>query len=615
MMCAILSQAWRPAMPPLGSIEPPAKVSRAAWNAVSSASSATVDIIVNAQGYPDLALAQTLTTKDAKVRFVADTLIRYAERAQAGLRGDLASRKTPYRVLWLTNSIAIPAADKATVTWLAARKDVAQVDLDVQGRGIEESNPPIPSLTSLVSAPQSISAGVQRVNAPQVWALGYTGQGIVLADLDTGVQWDHPALKPHYRGWNGISASHDYNWYDTVSESVTSPTDDQGHGTHTTGTLVGDDGAGTQIGVAPGAKWIACRNMASGTGSVSRYVACFQFALAPTDVYGNNPNPALAADITSNSWTCWGESPYSEEGCLQPDALITATQALRSAGVMVVAAAGNEGSSCSTVGHAPGMYPQVLAIGATNLDAGNTIAWFSSRGPSTFDGGLKPDVVAPGVGIYSSIPTDTYTTMLGTSMATPHVAGVVALMWSAAPGLRGDIDDTEAILRNTAAPLTTSQQCGSVPGSSVPNNTFGYGLVDAQAAVSEALRGKVTAVPMASLVSVSDAVTFSVTLTNYQAIARTNVVLTLTLPTFSIFANATPQVAVNGSVLTWTLAQLAPESAVSLTLALTPTQAGTMTLHDYAVTYPDGKTGPIVGAPASTFVYTSRVWLTTVMRN
>ena len=248
------------------------------------------------------------------------------------LRRDLAFRKLPYRVLWLTNAVAVPAASQATLVWLAARTDVKRVDLDVQGKGIESVQSPISNLESVVNAPQDISTGVQRVNAPQVWALGVTGQGIVVADLDTGVQWDHPALQPHYRGWNGSTATHNYNWFDAVAESVASPTDDSGHGTHTTGTMVGDNGAGIQTGVAPGAQWIACRNMAFGTGSVSRYVACFQFALAPTDVNGNNPNPALAADITSNSWTCWGESPYFEDGCLQPDSLITATQALRSAG-------------------------------------------------------------------------------------------------------------------------------------------------------------------------------------------------------------------------------------------------------------------------------------------
>ena len=614
-VCVILSLAWRPAVRLQGSVEPPAKVSSEAWSVATSTASATADIIVSAQGYPDLSLASTLATKEAKTRFVADTLMRYADVAQASLRRDLAFRNLPYRVLWLTNSIAVPTANQATLVWLAARTDVKRVDLDVQGRGIEGAQSPVPNLKSMLNALQSISTGVQRVNAPQIWTLGVMGQGIVVADLDTGVQWDHPALQPHYRGWNGTTATHNYNWFDPVGESVASPTDDSGHGTHTTGTMVGDNGTGTQTGVAPGAEWIACRNMDHGTGSVSRYVACFQFALAPTDVNGNNPNPALAADITSNSWTCWGESPYLEDGCLQPDSLITATQALRSAGVMVVAAAGNSGGGCSSVFQSPGTYKQVLTVGSTQLDAANTIASSSGRGPSTYDGSIKPDVVAPGVGIYSTYPTNGYASLSGTSMATPHVAGVVALMWSAAPGLRGDIDDTEAILRNTTVPLTSAQQCGSVLGSSVPNNTYGYGLVDAQAAVSEALRGTMVAVPQAPLVSALGTLTFSVMLTNYQSITRTNVVLTLTLPASTLFAHATPPAVQNGNIVSWTIAQLAPVSTVSVTLALTATQAGTITLQSYRVTYRDGMTGPLIGAPASTFVYAYRVWLATVMRN
>jgi subtilisin family serine protease len=592
-------------------VEPPAKVSADAWSAASSAADATADVIVSAQGYPDLSPAKTLATKEAKTRFVADTLMHYADVAQADLRRDLALRRVSYRVLWLTNAIAVPAADKSTMAWLAARADVRRVDLDVQGKGIESVQSPIPKLESLLNVAQSVSSGVQRVNAPQVWALGYTGQGIVVADLDTGVQWDHPALKSHYRGWNGSTATHAYNWFDAVGKSVSSPTDDGSHGTHTTGTMVGDDGAGTQTGVAPGAQWIACRNMDSGTGSVSRYVACFQFALAPTDVNGQNPNPSLAADITSNSWTCWGESPWNEDGCLQPDVLITATQALRSAGVMVVAAAGNEGPTCTTVAHAPGMYSNVFAIGATNVDAGNTIASFSSRGPSTFDGGLKPDVVAPGVDIYSTVPVTngSYGYMDGTSMATPHVAGVVALLWSAAPGLRGDIDDTEAILRNTARPLTSAQTCGGVSGSSVPNNTFGYGLVDAQAAVSEALKGRIEAAPSIALVSVASPLTFNVTLTNYQALTRTDVAVTFTVPSSTSFVNATPPVSQNGSVITWTILELTPKNAITLSLTLMPTQAGTITLQSYAVSYQDGLSGALVGKSVSVFVYSHQVWL------
>ena len=122
-----------------------------------------------------------------------------------------------------------------------------------------------------------------------MWALGFTGQNIVVASADTGVRWTHNALKPHYRGWDGQNANHDYNWHDSIHDSVGNPCgndspfpcDDFFHGSHTTGTAIGDDGAGNQIGMAPGAKWIGCRNMDQGNGTPARYIECMEFFLAP----------------------------------------------------------------------------------------------------------------------------------------------------------------------------------------------------------------------------------------------------------------------------------------------------------------------------------------------
>ena len=153
---------------------------------------------------------------------------------------------------------------------------------------------------------------------------------------------------------------------------------------------------------------------------------------------------------------------------------------------MIVASAGNSGGNCSTVNNAPGMLNQSFTVGAT--DSTNGIAGFSSRGPSLFTGLLKPDVVGPGVGVRSTMKgtPNAYGTLSGTSMAAPHVAGVVALLWSAVPTLRGDIAETERILRVTATPMTTTQTCNNVLGSAHPNNTFGYGLVNAEAAVNYA---------------------------------------------------------------------------------------------------------------------------------
>ncbi len=168
---------------------------------------------------------------------------------------------------------------------------------------------------------------------------------------DTGYQWDHPALRQQYRGWDGSTANHDYHWHDAIHTTGSNclpdskePCDDDGHGTHTMGTIVGDDGGVNQIGVAPGARWIGCRNMNKGVGTPATYIECFEFFLAPYPVGGNasQGQPSMAPHIINNSWSC----PL-DEGCDETHiALLEQTVGSReAAGIMVVASAGNGGSS------------------------------------------------------------------------------------------------------------------------------------------------------------------------------------------------------------------------------------------------------------------------------
>jgi len=243
------------------------------------------------------------------------------------------------------------------------------------------------------------------------------------------------------------------------------------------GTMVGDDGATNQIGVAPGAQWIGCRNMDSGAGTPATYSECFQWFVAPTDLNGQNPDPAKAPHVINNSWAC----PPSE-GCADPTLLQTVVENTRAAGIVVVTSAGNSGPSCNTVQLAPAIYDAAFSIGAT--DKNDAIAPFSSRGPVVVDGSnrLKPDVVAPGHQIRSSLPGGGYGNLSGTSMASPHVAGLVALLISAQPSLAGDVEQLEAVVRNSSLALTSNQMCGSVPGQAVPNHTYGHGRIDALAA-------------------------------------------------------------------------------------------------------------------------------------
>ena len=321
---------------------------------------------------------------------------------------------------------------------------------------------------------------VARVNAPQVWALGYKGQGRVVGSSDTGVKWDHPALKVQYRGWNGSTVNHAYNWHDATSDHLSAPSDPNSHGTFTTSEMVGDDGMGNQVGVAPAAKWIACRNMdRNGDGTPTQYIECFQWMMAPyPDGHPEQANPKMAPDVINNSWAC----PASE-GCTV-NTLLAAVNAVKAAGIFPVMATGNSGPNCSTVSDPPEFYASSFSVGAT--DYYNAITLYSSRGPVTADnsGRLKPDLTAPGDNIRAAVPYNNgyQGYWSGTSMAAPHVAGAVALLWQAKPSLKGNVDSTASLMKMTATQMTSVQNCGGL-GLSVPNNVFGYGLLNIYKAI------------------------------------------------------------------------------------------------------------------------------------
>jgi subtilisin family serine protease len=438
----------------------------------------------------DVSAAYDMKDQDARGRFVYQTLTRHASRTQAALRAFLEARGVNYQSFWAANMI-VTSADRVLVEELAARGDVARVDSNNPTRWIED--PEIANFTpSDPAASNVVEWGVQNVNAPAVWSLGFTGTGMVIGNLDTGMRWTHNALKPKYRGWDGVTADHNFNWHDAIHSASSSnpcgvdapaPCDDNGHGTHTTGTIVGDDGAGNQVGVAPGAKWIGCRNMEQNVGTPATYTECFQFMIAPTDLSGNNANPALRPHVLNNSWGC----PASE-GCVtraELEAIISNTQA---AGIFVEASAGNSGPACATVSTVPAIYSDVFSVGA--IDINNALAGFSSRGPSTYYNPnlLKPNLSAPGVNVRSATRTSdsSFGNLSGTSMAAPHVAGVVALLWCARPQLARDIAATKSILESTANPnvIVAAQTCGGTSSTQIPNNSFGYGRIDALAAVN-----------------------------------------------------------------------------------------------------------------------------------
>ena len=420
----------------------------------------------------DVSSAASMTDYNARREYVYQTLVNQANESQGGIRQALDRLNIAYQPYYLVNAIQVPASPFLRL-WLESRPEVERILDNPLMRPLAE---PPPISQGGEPEPTGPEWNLTMIGADRVWNdLGITGEGILVGQSDSGAQGDHPELAPTYRGRGGDD---DYNWLDPWNNS-TSPTDIGGHGTHTLGSILGQ-----HTGVAPGAQWIACVNLARNLGNPGYYLDCMQFMLAPFPQGGDplaDGDPALGAHVLNNSWGC-----PDVEGC-DAQAFLPAVRALRAAGVFVVVSAGNDGPGCGSLNTPPAIYQDVFVVGAVNR-AGN-LASFSSIGPVTADGSgrVKPDIVAPGVSVLSSFPGSTYASNSGTSMAGPHVVGVVALMWSANPALIGDIERTGQILEQTAQPFT--QTLPACPGAGeTPSTAVGYGIVDAYAAVQQAMQ-------------------------------------------------------------------------------------------------------------------------------
>jgi subtilisin family serine protease len=283
--------------------------------------------------------------------------------------------------------------------------------------------------------------------------------------IDTGVEYKHPALAKAYRGLKEDgSYDHNYNWLQTYGGKSEVPIDDHSHGSHCSGTILGKTEQGHTYGVAPKAKLTGCKFLsASGSGTLEAAIACLQFALAPTDLKGKNADVTKRPHVTSNSWGAPSESKPVN----------TAIDALVAAGIMVVAAAGNSGPRCSSVGW-PGGHTPVFTVGALEVKKDNVTS-FSARGPvkKGMTSYVKPDITAPGRDILSAMKGGGYGKMSGTSMACPHVAGGVALVWSAIKDLKNKVPETIALIQKFARHVDTTE-CSS---KQIPNNVYGYGTM------------------------------------------------------------------------------------------------------------------------------------------
>jgi subtilisin family serine protease len=394
-------------------------------------------------------LAPVATARIDRRARVAETvraLRATSDTEQAGLRAQLQARRAQgkvrdFRAFWIFNGLAV-TADADTIREVAARPEVATIDVN---RVIQA---PEPALVAPAADPEP---NISLINAPALWDLGFTGEGVVVASLDTGVDLANADIAAAYRGG-------DASWFDPYGQHPT-PADSNGHGTETMSAIVGGASGGTAIGVAPGAKWISAKIFNDAGAATSEGIhAAFEWLLAP------GGSPANAPDVVNNSWT------FRDPGCFpdfEPD-----LAALRTAGILPVFAGGNYGPDLAS-SRSPGNNPSAFPVGSITNDG--FIASTSSRGPNLCATPplIYPSVVAPGVNVRVATCAGGYTIASGTSFAAPHVAGAAALLLDAYPTLTPA--QLQAALVNTAVDSGPHDPDG-------PDHAFGYGRIDVLAA-------------------------------------------------------------------------------------------------------------------------------------
>ena len=391
-----------------------------------------------------------------------------------------------YTMMWITNMFAVTAT-RAGIEALAERTEIADMYLDypielVKPVDIHEAEPPLIA---------SHEVGLERINAIAAWEAGYTGAGRLVMNVDTGVMGIHPALASRFRGDADGDGDYSESWFDPQN-GTQFPCDDQsssgaGHGTHTMGTICGrSESSYDTVGVAIDALWIAAGVIDVGGSTTQNVILTYQWAADP-DV---NPNTQDNPDACGNSW---GYSPFWEgyEHC--EETFWAAMDNLEAAGTAIIFSAGNEGNengsntpnSLRTPADRETTPNNCFSVGSVNGHSQYLpITGFSSRGPTycTPDGSeaIKPEVVAPGENIRSSYINGGYINMSGTSMASPHITGSVAVIRQVNPDL--DVDSIKAILINTAYGLPPGDPDGE-------DNSYGNGIIDLYAACLAAQEG------------------------------------------------------------------------------------------------------------------------------
>lgn len=433
---------------------PPNKIETALEKQVTQDPANEFEFLVYLGQQVDLRTIRQAATADLQGARVYQTLWQTAQASQADILRILDAEKQAgnvdaIRSYYIVNAIYV-RANGTVLRAISNRPDVAYIEA--------VKHIPLPEPKTGVSALASVEWGIAKIRADQVWNdYGAQGAGVVVASIDTGVLSTHSALVKQYRGT--LSGSNDYNWYDPTGTFPTAPGDNNGHGTHTMGTMVGDDGANNKIGVAPKAVWIATKGCITSSCASNDLLAAAEWVLAPYPIGGTpaQGNPAMRPQIVNNSWGGAG-------GNLWYQAVVNAW---RAAGIFPAFSAGNAGPAAGTL-DSPGDYAESFSSGATDIL--DQIASFSAHGPSALTNEIKPDVSAPGVGVRSAFNDGGYAIFNGTSMASPHVAGCAALLKSIKPVL--SISEIENAMTGSAVDL----------GTAGPDAVFGYGRLDCRAA-------------------------------------------------------------------------------------------------------------------------------------
>ncbi|GGR73312.1 hypothetical protein GCM10010169_16680 [Micromonospora fulviviridis] len=419
----------------------------------------------------DLAPAKKIANWTARGQFVYDALQAAAKSSAASVAAELDAAGVKYTSYPLVNAVLVKGGTQKLALDVASVGQVAEIHATPQVALVEPVDAKVPAdQAARPAAPKAAAAegtttwGLDAIHAPEAWAMGATGAGITVSNLDSGVQFDHPALMHQYRGTKPDGTiDHNYNWMATRGTCTGAPCDDNGHGTHTMGTMVGDDGT-NHVGVAPDAQWIATNGCCDNSG-VESLLKSGWWLLAPTDVNGNNPDPSKRPHVINNSWGQTVEHNFD-------DFFQAIDEAWSAAGIFSVWSSGNTTpyAACDTVS-SPGSAESAYSVGA--YDSDGTLASFSRKGEGE-GGRIKPEISAPGVAVRSSYPNNSYVEMAGTSMAAPHVAGAVADLWSYDPTLIGQVEQTRRLLADSAVDVDDTE-CG---GTADVNNKYGEGRLD-----------------------------------------------------------------------------------------------------------------------------------------